>query len=336
MVTFFSSIVSCKQFSLTLYYKRLVIHNPCNEATYTYRETRKEVNYSAEEPEMSDDCSNSEARISIIERCKKTLSLLETQDRESRDALKEDIEFLEECVAPNVLNDHESSKELFFRSLDILSSGALKSFWTDINALDTFYGKFQARFVILMLRLATSNMYSIVFYDNDINDNKHGPAIQSLIDCLQSEFKVKEDGIDEPDRRNLMMSILNFFWILSDRPLCVPWLLEKNLTSLFLSTITTRKYDIDYVESMINILHNICRHDDGVEELNLFNALSTLNNLQLSPDADSNEQLKLILSMTIALISTPEQIKKNSYRMNQVLDKLLQNIIASSKVEHFT
>jgi hypothetical protein len=79
--------------------------------------------------------------------------------------------------------------------------------------------------------------------------------------------------------------------------------------------------------NLISIIYNISRHDDGIKKLNALNAADVIKIFQ---DRDEYIELNTKCCMTLALLSTPEQIKKDSKCMHKVLDTLLQMLYDAS------
>ena len=86
------------------------------------------------------------------------------------------------------------------------------------------------------------------------------------------------------------------------------------------------------MKRLINITVNISRHDDGIDALNSLNAISIVQQIQ-SRVQDS--KVNILCCMSLALLSTPEQIKNDRRRMNNALDQLLQSVVNASKSEQF-
>ena len=76
------------------------------------------------------------------------------------------------------------------------------------------------------------------------------------------------------------------------------------------------------------MIYNISRHDDGVEVLN---SLDTTKRVKEVQKRNQDSATNIICSMITALLSTPEQIKNERQRMNNILDQLLQMVINTSK-----
>jgi hypothetical protein len=77
----------------------------------------------------------------------------------------------------------------------------------------------------------------------------------------------------------------------------------------------------------MSIIYNISRHDDGIKQLNVLNAAEVIKAFQ---SINNHIELNIKCCMTLALLSTPEQIKKDRKRMNNVLDTLLVLVYEAS------
>ncbi|CAM4901135.1 unnamed protein product [Rotaria socialis] len=86
--------------------------------------------------------------------------------------------------------------------------------------------------------------------------------------------------------------------------------------------------------SFIGIIHNISRHDDGAAEINSLDGLAILKNFQNNNSHTLNDTNNLLISMAIALLSTPKQIRSDNKRMNRILNRLLQITMEASETEN--
>ncbi|CAF3273591.1 unnamed protein product [Rotaria sp. Silwood2] len=92
------------------------------------------------------------------------------------------------------------------------------------------------------------------------------------------------------------------------------------------------------VRPLISIIHNISRHDDGISRLNSFDALNLIKKFKndiFDTYSSLKDEIIILSSMTLALLSTPEEIKKDRKRMNDILDQLLQIIIDTSQSKEY-
>ncbi|CAF3332893.1 unnamed protein product [Rotaria socialis] len=86
--------------------------------------------------------------------------------------------------------------------------------------------------------------------------------------------------------------------------------------------------------SFIGIIHNISRHDNGAAEINSLDGLAILKNFQNNNSHTLNDTNNLLISMAIALLSTPKQIRSDNKRMNRILNRLLQITMEASETEN--
>jgi hypothetical protein len=126
--------------------------------------------------------------------------------------------------------------------------------------------------------------------------------------------------------------ILLFLWNLTDRTIVVRWILDTGFTESMLECLTIADSPSKATRKLIGIVHNISRHDDGVDELKKLDGLSIIKDFQ-SRHADTcvNEP-NLVASMAIALLSTPEEIRSDNKRMNKILNQLLQMTMKAAEV----
>ncbi|CAF1438264.1 unnamed protein product [Adineta ricciae] len=129
--------------------------------------------------------------------------------------------------------------------------------------------------------------------------------------------------------------ILTFLWNLTDRIILIPILLRTNLAENTLKWIQQSDSLTEKSRRAFpSILQNIARHDQGAEKLNQFDAIEILKAYQ-QKNLEKSGSRKLLISMTIALLSTPEQLKDNKKGMNVALNQLLQLVIESFGSDRF-
>jgi hypothetical protein len=85
---------------------------------------------------------------------------------------------------------------------------------------------------------------------------------------------------------------------------------------------------------MVSIVHNLSRHDDGADELNKYGAIETINRIQQLVSVRQSK-VTLINTMSLALLSTPEQIKADPTGTKTILNQLLQITMNASTAERY-
>lgn len=99
-----------------------------------------------------------------------------------------------------------------------------------------------------------------------------------------------------------------------------------------LECLKIKSLPADMVHKIISILHNVARHDDGTDELRKLDGTALIKSLQTFRIDDFEEKTNLILSMTVALLSTSEEIRSDNKRRNRILNQLLQMTIEAAEV----
>ncbi len=91
----------------------------------------------------------------------------------------------------------------------------------------------------------------------------------------------------------------------------------------YLVCYTCRTEDVahDLNEQLITIIYCISRHDDGVKQLNALNAIDLIEAFQ---SLEKGGALGTKCWMILALLLTPEQIKNDSKRVNNIIDVLIK------------
>ncbi|CAF1671444.1 unnamed protein product, partial [Didymodactylos carnosus] len=159
------------------------------------------------------------------------------------------------------------------------------------------------------------------YYSTSIKelDVTHKNTLTNLITYINRTIyqKLKNDTL-------LIQVILKLFWCLSNNKYLIPILVEINFIQFILQwldiSITETKL---YQREMIHIIRNLVQHEDGVQSLNQHQAINIINKFQNQEQIKTESELIVLGRMIWALLSTPEQIKNNQQRMNNVLDELM-------------
>jgi hypothetical protein len=126
--------------------------------------------------------------------------------------------------------------------------------------------------------------------------------------------------------------ILLLLWNLTDRTIVVRWMLDTGFVETMLECLKIADLSSKTARKLIGIVHNISRHDDGVDELKKFDGLSIIKNFQSMHTDDCVDEANLVASMAIALLSTAEEIRSDNKRMNRILNQLLQMTMNAAEV----
>ncbi|CAF4083952.1 unnamed protein product [Rotaria sp. Silwood2] len=126
---------------------------------------------------------------------------------------------------------------------------------------------------------------------------------------------------------SISIEILRLLWDLADQTRLVPTLLKCGLAKRVIGWLAQSAMLTDESRKpLISIVHNIARHDDGVDELNKHGAIDVIETM---------DSRILVISMTLAFLSSPEQLKRDKKGMNAVLNQLLQLVMDSAKSDQY-
>lgn len=185
-------------------------------------------------------------------------------------------------------------------------------------------------------RILTANAYAlvsvaieaciIITLKNDFSTNQYISLIQSMCKNIDNHL---------PNRSSffkMTSNIFLFLWNLSDQTIIIPSLVRAGLPERLVCWLSrAHELSIDICDNLVNIAHNIARHDEGNDALNQYNALKILKRVQTAPGIENSEDGKLTSAMTLALLSTPEQIQNDPTNWKNILDELLQITIDIAK-----
>ncbi|CAF4459752.1 unnamed protein product [Rotaria sp. Silwood2] len=134
---------------------------------------------------------------------------------------------------------------------------------------------------------------------------------------------------------DIALGALTLLWNTTDRTVLVPLLLRNDFVKKLLGWLAQASKLADTNNrSLISIVLNIARHDDGADELNKYGAIDIIKEyMKIKPAKPDNRSLAT--SMTLALLSTPEELKRDTKGMNNVLNRLLQLVIDCFKNNRF-
>jgi len=217
--------------------------------------------------------------------------------------------------------DHLLIREVFFACFNIVVNHA--NIFKNNNSI------FIESNIRLLIQMA-SNITSLVkFKDDDLS--KTGD--QQLLVAMREHI----DQDSEHD--NLTDGIISLIWNLSDRTILVPMLVNAGYASSLVQWIKCRemKFRDDKLDAPIHILHNIARHDKGIDELNAHNALEVIEEIKLESTVCNNvDDMVVHIAMIRALLSDINQIKLDTAKYsNEVVQMLVKLNIDAAKGERY-
>ncbi|CAF0784857.1 unnamed protein product [Adineta ricciae] len=182
----------------------------------------------------------------------------------------------------------------------------------------------------LNISLIMTSFSEITFHllPNDIH------IFEEYLQILVQLTKYMERKItsNEHHIKSIVERLLHFFWNLSDRIYFLSILIKINLPENVLRWLS---YSNSHFLSLISIIHNLSRHDIGVDQLNQHNAIEIIKTFQQKHHFEKTKEIELLISMILAELSSPEQLKCDEKIRNNVLNELLQRTINAANNENF-
>ncbi|CAM4775638.1 unnamed protein product [Rotaria magnacalcarata] len=238
-------------------------------------------------------------------------------------------------------------RETFYLYLNLFKLSGMKKYLTrdHMNAnITMFYEKYISTYFSLDLLLDSIRTLNVTNDDlkqlNDYND-----SLTLLLNFVKAEFDSWTMPTWKPEYSKTVSSILIFFSNYADRTILIPNLIEINCVENILQWLTklleykgqkpdcfqAQKDKRQAATPLIYIIYNISRHDDGIIDLNSHQAADLMKKWQKDSCFECQNNLKTLCQMTVALLSTPDQIKNDRKRINTVLDELLGYVVKASQ-----
>ncbi|CAF1306110.1 unnamed protein product [Rotaria sp. Silwood1] len=221
--------------------------------------------------------------------------------------------------------DYLLVREIFFTCFNILINHTYIFTITNSTSQTTFIDSN----IRLLMKILTSITSLVKFQYDDfskINDQQLFIAMRKHID-------------QDSKHDNLTDGIISLIWNLTDRTILVPLFLNTGYANSVIEWIKNReiKFRDDKLNAPIHILHNLSRHDDGIKELNIYNALQIINNINIEPNKyDDSDDMTIHIAMIRALLTDINQIKIDSTSYsNQILNMIIQLCIDAAKNERY-
>jgi hypothetical protein len=230
-------------------------------------------------------------------------------------------------------NDHLFAREIFFAMLDVIVKSEICRYLNDDQHSTVMQETVYKSLVNVFLHYAATTIEFVPFKNDDLAVRKYTETFIAMHKRVE-RYLQSQSGTKEPTNYTDQTEsfILSFFLNISDRTVLVPWLLGIGLVKSMLECLKVKALPLSIVKKLSHIIHNISRHEDGADELNKFNGLLILNDFQSRDAQILDDNSSLTISMAIALLSTPEQIRSDNKRMNKVLNQLLQITIKAAEV----
>ena len=217
--------------------------------------------------------------------------------------------------------DHSLIREIYFACFNIL-----------VNHIEIFQRNDSAFIdsnVRLLMKMMTSISSSVRFQVDDFSQR----------DERQLLIAMREHLDEDSTHDNLSDGIISYIWNLSDITLLVPVLLKTGYASSVVQWIENRgsKFREDRLNAPIHILHNLARHDDGIEQLNTFDALNLINEIHFENEIDDEgNDMTIHIAMIRALLSSVDQIRNETTNYpRKIVNMLVELAINAAKNEKY-
>ena len=130
---------------------------------------------------------------------------------------------------------------------------------------------------------------------------------------------------------------VSLVWNLADRTNLVPILLQTGYAESVIKWVEQRKtkFPKQNGQAPIHILHNLLRHDDGIDKFNELNTKAIVGELETDPDLCADD-LIIYVTMIRALLSDYEQIKAETDRYpSEHVDTLVGFVFNATEDERY-
>jgi hypothetical protein len=226
-------------------------------------------------------------------------------------------------------NDKEFSRQTFFGYLDLLNTLEIQQFLTALS-LSTIADSIRESNIYIILFNLTVLCQFVHFVDDGLDDKYN-----SLFNAMRIHVEQKlQNAMPQKSTQAVHQRILSLIWNLSDHTVTVPSLLRAGFGKSVLEWLNNPTLTDTGRRPMVSIVHNLSRHDDGADELNKYGAIETINRIQQLGSVRQSK-VTLLNTMSLALLSTPEQIKADPTGTKTILNQLLQITMNASTAERY-
>jgi hypothetical protein len=219
------------------------------------------------------------------------------------------------------------------RSFDMLSLPVIIDFLNDKYPSELFT-HIAYVFRTITHRIQTTIEY-VTFTKTDLENQV--PSLRLLVEFVDRNKK----KLDQIEMNITIDSALNLIWELVDDTNLVPTLLETNCATYFVQWISIKDISMEIQRPCIHILHNLARHEKGVEALNnakCINALKEFKQRILDPNKTNNDELyvelRLLYCMVISLLTEPKENREDLDNLRKVLDRLMQLVVDAGQSDN--
>ncbi len=223
-------------------------------------------------------------------------------------------------------NDPKYARIVCDRSFEILSLPVI------IDFLNEKYPSKLFTHIAYVLRLIVYRIQStieyITFKKNDLQNQV--PILRLLVEYIDRN----KQNLDRIDMDTTIDGILKVLWALVDDTILVPTIVETNCATYFVKWISMKDVSMNIQRPCIHLLHNLARHEQGVQALNSVDCINVLKEFKqriLDPNKANNDELyvelRLLYCMVLSLLTEPKENREDLNNLRKVLDRLMQLVI---------
>ncbi|CAF2114923.1 unnamed protein product [Rotaria magnacalcarata] len=220
-------------------------------------------------------------------------------------------------------NNPDYARTTFYRSFDLLSSPTI---------IDFLNGKYPDEFsphiskiCCLIIGYIWLIIQYIVIRKDDLQNQV--PIIRLLLEYIDR----KKQYWNETEMHDTLIYIIGFICTLANETMSVPSMIEAKCSDYILKWISMEDLELEFQRLSLHILHNIARHEKGVDALNSSNCINILKGFQqrvIKPNQDNNDalfaEIQLVYCMTLSLVSEPRENQEDLNSLRKILDQLMQ------------
>ncbi|CAF3800289.1 unnamed protein product, partial [Rotaria sp. Silwood1] len=192
-------------------------------------------------------------------------------------------------------------------------------------------------YYLLLISAQTISFLPFATIEDQQFIENHAELYSLLIEHIEQSMPEHCQTIIEKnyDLGTINIRYLSLLWNTADRTVLVPILLKYDLARKVIGWLAqSTKLTDSGRRPLISIVHNIARHDDGADELNKYGAIDKIKEYT-KIKLEKIDSRVLTASMALALLSTPEELKRDKKGMNIVLNQLLQIVIDAAKSDRY-
>lgn len=231
--------------------------------------------------------------------------------------------------------DEQFASTISFGILDLLNDPRNLHYLSGLQYITDFQRNIYKLITSLFLWIIMQSVPYTSFKNDDFNAHRYTDLFVNLLMGVENELRsLSTNSSIEESLSEQTDYTLDLFWNLSDQTIIVPWLLDVNMAEKGLEWLKIPNLSQDVLYKVFHIIHNLSRHDEGAERLEKLNALQVIREFQNNPTVRTDDGITLLLSMIMALLSTPDQIRSDNKRMNKILNQLLQMIMNAARVSY--